>query len=101
MTMKTDKQFDLSHLQVDERLQGAKLASFSRRSMAFALDWLIISLATQYIAWGILIMTIYLLMKRKATETFRQGRAFIDLSVDKMDVSLDKFKRGLTNKTLL
>lgn len=45
----TRKQFDFTHLRVDEKLQGAKLASFTRRLLAYSLDWIIIVICTQFL----------------------------------------------------
>lgn len=43
------RQFDTSRAQVDPALDGAVLASFPRRSAAYAIDWALVLLATQYL----------------------------------------------------
>jgi uncharacterized RDD family membrane protein YckC len=48
MGKKTEpKQFDLSHIRVAPELQGARLASFSRRALAFLADWLLIVVSSR------------------------------------------------------
>lgn len=82
------KQFDISHLELDERLQGVKLASFSQRVTAFVLDWAILALSVRYFAVGFTLLVAYLLVKKRALRTARQGSQAINAGVDQLEERL-------------
>lgn len=75
------KQFDLSHIHIDEKLQGARLASFSRRSLAFGIDWVIVWCFTQYILVIIPLIILLLLFKGKFNHTLVKSRRIIKRQV--------------------
>lgn len=79
------KQFNVGHIRVDEKLQGAKLASFSRRLIAYGLDWSIIWICTQFIYLVIPLVLILLLFRRKLSYSFTKSRRIIKKSI--LDVS--------------
>lgn len=81
----TGKQFDLSHLALDDTLQGARLASFSRRTVAFAIDWLLLALAVRHFAVGLVLLLLYLFVRRRAAATIRQSSALINETVDQVE----------------
>lgn len=84
------KQFDLTHIRVDEKLQGAKLASFSRRFIAYALDWIIILVCTQFAFLIIPLFLLLLLFKRKLKYTIKKSRRVIKMGVLNMGKKLDE-----------
>ncbi len=81
MKTTTSKQFDLSHLHIDEKLQGAKLASFSRRSLAFSIDWIIIWITTHFILVVLPVLALLLLFKRKFKTSMVRSRRIIKKQV--------------------
>lgn len=86
------KQFDLSDVQVADELQGAELASFSKRSIAYALDWIIIGLSIQYMQFGILVLAVYLLMKKRAKQTISNSSKAIHNTLNFVDGHLEKYE---------
>ncbi len=107
MEVKTKvKQFDVGHVRVDEKLQGAKLASFSRRLIAYGVDWLIIVVCTQFLFLVIPLVLVLLLFKRKLNYSLIKSRRIIKKSVIGISRRLDdnttitpilkrKFSRGM------
>ena len=77
----TLKQFDFTHLRVDDKLQGAKLASFTRLFLAYCLDWLIIVICTQFLFLIIPLILLLLLFKKKLHYTIIKSRRVIKRSV--------------------
>lgn len=71
------KQFNLSHIRIDENLQGARLASFSKRLLAYSMDWIIIWCCTQFIGLVIPLGLLLLLFKRKLNRTIVKSRRLI------------------------
>ncbi|MGB0522953.1 MAG: RDD family protein [Flammeovirgaceae bacterium] len=86
------KQFDLSDLKVADELQGAELASFSKRSMAYALDWLIIGLSIQYLQVGVLVLVTYLVIRKRVKQTMHEGSRLISGTLDKVDQQLGTYE---------
>ncbi len=93
MAQKQAKQFDLSEIKVDPNLQGATLASFQKRLLAFGIDWAIILLASQYLPFVVLIGLIFLAIKKKmrssyqwANETFEQTLQSLDHQFEKQNI---------------
>ena len=89
---KKKKQFDLSDKRVAPELQGAVLASFKTRSLAFAADWLIIALASQFFILWIILLLIYLLSQKKLKSTISKGNVFLLQKVDTLDKKLESFE---------
>src|SRR5690606_24353449 len=79
-----------SHLRVDEKLQGARLASFSRRFMAYGLDWIIIIVCTQFIYLVIPLVLLLLLFKGKLHSTLTKSRRIIKKNVLNMGRKLEE-----------
>lgn len=71
------KQFDLGHIRIDERLQGTRLASFSRRLLAYSIDWIIIWCCTQFIGLVLPLALLLMLFKRKLNRTIVRSRRLI------------------------
>jgi uncharacterized RDD family membrane protein YckC len=71
------KQFDLSHIRIDERLQGAHLANFSRRAGAFAVDWGILFLCFEFEELVFLLAVILLVVKRKLGDVVQVGQQVV------------------------
>lgn len=84
------KQFNLSHLRVDEKLQGARLASFSRRFLAYALDWIIIIVCTEFIYLVIPLFLLLLLFRGKLHSTLTKSRRIIKKNVLHMGRKLEE-----------
>lgn len=102
---KKKKQFDLSDKRVAPELQGADLASFRKRFLAFAGDWLIIALASEYFLLWVVLLLIYLLSKRKLKSSFTKGNLFLSQKVDFLDKKLESYeiedtiRKNFTNYT--
>jgi hypothetical protein len=77
----TIKQFNFAHLRVDEKLHGANLASFTRRFLAYSLDWIIIIVCTQFLFLIIPLFLLFLIFKRKLHYTIVKSRRIIKRSV--------------------
>ncbi|MBL4655828.1 MAG: RDD family protein [Bacteroidia bacterium] len=92
----TKQQFDLSDLQVADDLQGVKLASFSSRVIAYTLDWMIVFLAAKFFYIAILIVFIFLIVKKRAKSTITQGTTLIDSSLNKVNERLEKYEVNYT-----
>ena len=88
-TQKTRRKFDFSHLQVDEKLKDRQLASFPRRTMAFALDWLIILLCTEFFSLLIPLGLVFLLIKRRLNTTLVKSRRILKKNVSQADRKLE------------
>jgi uncharacterized RDD family membrane protein YckC len=85
------KQFDLSHLRVDERLQYAHLATFQRRAIAFGIDWGLIALATSFFGVLVMLMVAYLVITKKFTTTVRQVTGLVGQGLTNLDTGLAKY----------
>jgi uncharacterized RDD family membrane protein YckC len=85
------RQFDLSHLQVDERLQYAHLATFQRRAIAFAIDWGLIALATSVSGIWVFLMVAYLVLTKKFTKVVRGATGLVGESLHNLDQGLAKY----------
>jgi uncharacterized RDD family membrane protein YckC len=85
------KQFDLSHLRVDERLQQAHLATFQRRAIAFGIDWGLIALATSYANFLVVLLVAYLVITKKFTKTVRQVTGLVGENLAQLDTGLAKY----------
>ncbi len=87
---KPKKQFDLSHVIIDEKLQGSKLASFTRRALAYGLDWLIIVLCTNYYVLVFPLILIYLFFKKKLHITLVKNRRLLRKNISYADQKLEE-----------
>lgn len=85
------KQFDLSHIKVDESLQGAHLAAFSRRSTAYALDWLMVFLCTTFLPVTVLTVIIFLVVKNKFQATIAEGNELLNTNLHHLDNRLAEY----------
>lgn len=85
------KQFDLGHLKIDENLQGAHIASFYKRSAAFLIDWGIIYLCSQFLPTIILVVLVFLFVKKKFKATLSQTSQLLSESVSKIDNRLEEY----------
>lgn len=88
-TQEPRRKFDFSHLQVDDKLQGSKLASFPRRTIAFALDWLIILLCTEFFSLLAPLALVFLLIKRRLRTTLVKSRRILRKNVSFADQKLE------------
>lgn len=75
------KQFNVGHIKVDEKLQGARLASFSRRLIAYGLDWCIIGICTQFVYLVLPLVLLLLVVKKKLNYSIIKSRRIIKKSV--------------------
>ncbi|MBX2840763.1 MAG: RDD family protein [Flammeovirgaceae bacterium] len=89
---KNKKQFDVTRAQVDPKLQGTKLASFQRRSLAYAMDWAIILLATKYLWFTVLAGVGILYMSRRLNMTVKEGRRLLNRNLNIMDQKLEEYE---------
>lgn len=85
----TRKQFDLGHIRVDEKLQGAPLASFTRRMMAYLIDWLIIIACSEFLWLLIPLFLVFLIVKKRLKRTMVVGRRIIKKNVLYADHQLE------------
>jgi len=91
-TSVSKKQFDLGHISVDDKLQGAKLASFPRRAFAFGIDWLIIGICTEFFWLLIPLALFYLMVKRRLRKTMVKGSRYIRKQVIVADKKLENYQ---------
>ncbi len=85
----TPKQFKLSHILIDDRLQGASLASFTKRLMAYSLDLMIVWACT-HLFWLIIPLGLLLLFyKKKFKITAAKSRRMIRLNVLRLERKFD------------
>ncbi len=87
---KARHQFDLDHLQIAPVLQGVALAPFSKRVLAYGLDWVIIVLAVRYLPVAFALVVLYLAAKSRLLGTLRNSRAAIDSGLSHMDSVLER-----------
>ncbi|MDQ3395604.1 MAG: RDD family protein [Bacteroidota bacterium] len=101
------KQFDLSHIHIDEKLQGARLASFPRRFIAFGIDWAVIWVTTHFIIVIFPLLALLFLFKGKLKDTLVKSRRIIKRQVLSFGKKLEenttiepelkrRFTRGIT-----
>lgn len=83
------KQFDHSHIVVDEKLQGAKLASFPRRALAYGIDWFIVILCTRYFVLILPLLMLALLAKKKFRSTLIKSRRILKKNLKMADQKLE------------
>jgi len=83
------KQFNIGHVRVDEKLQGAKLASFSRRLIAYGIDWVIIAICTQFLFLVIPLGLALLFFRKKLNYSLIKSRRIIKKSVIGISRRLD------------
>lgn len=95
------KYFDVKHIRVDSRLQSAVLASFGRRTAAYAIDWAIIFACTQYLWLSVLVLCVFLFVNKRYRLNLSRGSAFIRYSLRKMDIELEKYQVEQTLRTRL
>lgn len=84
------QQFDLSHLVVDEKLQGSRLASFPRRAIAYGLDWLIIILCSEYFVLLIPVLFVFLFFKKRFRTTLVRNRRLLRKNIAIADQKLEE-----------
>src|SRR5690606_3880960 len=87
---KTSKQFSLSHIRIDEKLQGVQLASFSKRLLAYSIDWIIILACTEFIWLLIPLGLVFLIVKQKLRMTLIKTRRIIKRRVVIMGQKLEE-----------
>lgn len=80
-TTSTAKQFDLSHIRIDEKLQGMRLASFSRRFIAYSIDWIIIWCFTQFLLVIVPLGILFLIVKGRLNRIIGKSRRIIKKQV--------------------
>jgi uncharacterized RDD family membrane protein YckC len=90
MIKKAPKQFDISLVTVDEKLQGVELSSFERRALALLIDLLILGLANEYNAVIVVITIIILALRKKLQPTIVGGKKLLNQSLDKVNTTLEK-----------
>jgi len=89
------KKLEIHPLQVCDDLQEARLASFSRRASAFALDWLIIILCTNML-WLILpLMIAFWIVRGRMKKSLRLGQRMIKRNVLLADRQLATYEVGV------
>lgn len=88
-TQETRRKFDLSHLYIDDKLQGSQLSSFPRRSIAFAVDWLIILFCTEYFSLLVPLALVFLVMKNRLRTTLVKSRRILKKNVRFADRKLE------------
>jgi uncharacterized RDD family membrane protein YckC len=86
------KKLEIHPLQVCDDLQTARLASFSRRASAFALDWIIIILCTQML-WLILpLILIFWIIRGRMRKSLQKGQRMIKRNVLLADRQLASYE---------
>ena len=91
-TSVSKKQFDLSHLTIDEKLQGARLASFPRRAIAYGVDWLTIVICTEYVWLLVPLALLYLFVKRRLRKTMVKTSRYIRKQAVMADRKLEGYQ---------
>jgi uncharacterized RDD family membrane protein YckC len=97
----TKKQFDLGLFQVAEHLQLAHVATFQRRALAFAIDWGLIYLATQYVGALILILVAYLVFTKHFGSTVKQVNHLLGSGLNGLDNTLASYDLEATLRSQL
>lgn len=87
--LKSGYQFDLSHVVVDQKLQGSKLASFPRRAIAYGLDWMIILLCTEYFVLLFPLLFVFLFFKKKLRTALVKNRRLLRKNINYADKKLE------------
>ena len=88
------KRFDPAQIKVDERLQGVRLASFTRRTTAFIADWTLIFICSEF-EWMIFpLVLLFLLVKRRLRATLRLGHRMIEANLLYVDRRLNFYTIG-------
>jgi uncharacterized RDD family membrane protein YckC len=85
------KYFDVKHIRIDSRLQSAVLASFGRRTVAYAIDWAIIFACTQYLWLSVLVLCVFLFVNKRYRLKLNRGSAFIRYNLRRLDTELEKY----------
>jgi len=106
-TLKT-KQFNLGHVTVDEKLQGANLATFTQRWMAYAIDWLLIWASTHLFWILVPLLVILLIVKGRLMKTYVKNRrllkkriAHLELRLNGQSAAEEKFYRQLSKGAVI
>lgn len=73
--------FDPEYFHIDQKLKGAVLGSFSRRFTAYAIDWMIIVLCSEYLWLTIPVFLVFLAFKKKLRRTMALSRRAIRRNV--------------------
>lgn len=84
------KRFDPTQIKVDEGLQGTRLASFSRRTLAYLMDWTLILVCSEYVWVLFPLGLLFLIVKRRLRATLRQGRRLMEVNLRYVDRRLDE-----------
>jgi uncharacterized RDD family membrane protein YckC len=90
-TSVSKKQFDLSHISIDENLQGARLASFPRRALAYGIDWVIIVTCTEFVWLIVPLGLLYLFVKRRLKKTIVKSSRYIRKQAIMADKKLENY----------
>jgi uncharacterized RDD family membrane protein YckC len=90
--MPLQKQLNLSHVHIDSRLQGSTLASFSRRTLAYLIDWTIVFLCTQYVWLTVLVACGFILLRKKLRLDFSRSSTIIRYNLRRLDRQLEKYE---------
>lgn len=85
------KYFDLSHARIDSKLHGMRLASFGRRTLAYAIDWAIVFACTQYLWLTVVVVCVLLFVNKRYRQTLTRGSAFIQNNLLRLDTELEKY----------
>ncbi len=85
------KYFNLTHARIDSKVFSMQLASFGRRTLAYAIDWAIIFGCTQYIWLSVIVVGVWLFMNKHYRQSLVRGHALIRYGLRKMDTELEKY----------
>ncbi len=75
------KKIEIHPPQVDDELQSTRLASFSRRTAAFALDWAIMILCTEMLELVLPLFLIFWLIRGRIRKSLHKGQRLMKRSV--------------------
>lgn len=95
------KYFDVHHARIDSKLQGVRLASFGRRTVAYAIDWTIVFACTQYLWLSVLVLCVFLFVNKRYRLNLSRGSAFIRYNLHRLDTEMEKYNVEQSLRTRL
>lgn len=84
-TAVTHRRFDVKHVRIDTKLHGVILASFSRRTVAYLIDWAIVMLCTQFLWLTIIVVAVWLLFNKQSRRSLLKRSVLIRYYVRQVD----------------
>ncbi len=83
--------FDPTQVEVGQELQGSHLASFTRRTTAYLIDWAIILACTEFV-WALVPLgLLFLWVRRRLRLTFARSQRLVDVNLWYVDRRLARY----------